>query len=78
MISKSLLSGGLRSIISPTEVADAVKDEFGIVVSRQQVRVYNPLQNRQISKKWKELLRTSESDSSKRSNPLGLRIRVIG
>lgn len=38
----------------PTEIADAVKEEFGIVIPRQQVEVYDPLKGCK-TKKWVEL-----------------------
>ena len=42
---------------TPQQVVDAVKEEFGIVVSRPQVQVYDPekRQGRDLSKKWRDL-----------------------
>jgi hypothetical protein len=40
---------------SPTEVTEAVKEEFDIEVTRQLVRTYNPKQNPEIAEKWKDL-----------------------
>jgi len=39
---------------SPQEVADEVKEEFGVEILRQHVNRYNPLQVR-IAKKWHDL-----------------------
>lgn len=37
---------------TPSEVAEAVKEEFGLVVSRQQVQVYDPEHGQKPAKKW--------------------------
>lgn len=39
---------------SPTQVAEAVKDEFGITIGRQHVRAYNPAQCT-VATKWKAI-----------------------
>jgi len=38
----------------PSEIADAVKEEFGVVIPRQQVEVYDPEKGCKV-KKWIEL-----------------------
>ncbi|MGA9771686.1 MAG: DUF2280 domain-containing protein [Blastocatellia bacterium] len=43
----------LATYMSPTEVVEAVKEEFSIEISRQLVRKYNPLQTPDIAEKWK-------------------------
>lgn len=42
---------------TPTQVAEAVKEEFGLEVTRQQVAVYDPEKHagRNLSKKWRDL-----------------------
>jgi hypothetical protein len=40
---------------TPSEIAEAVKDEFGTEIKRQNVRLYNPEQNPEVAKHWKEL-----------------------
>lgn len=42
---------------TPTQVAEAVKEEFGLDVSRQQVSAYDPTKHagRNLSKKWRVL-----------------------
>lgn len=46
----------LASMMTPQEVADAVKEEFdGLEVSRQQVRHYNPEQSPDLAAEWREL-----------------------
>jgi hypothetical protein len=40
---------------SPQQVADDVKEEFDVDVSRQQVRTYNPDQCEGVAEKWKKI-----------------------
>ncbi|WP_028353449.1 DUF2280 domain-containing protein [Bordetella petrii] len=42
---------------TPTQVVDAVKEEFGLVVSRQQVATYDPTKatGKTLAKKWRVL-----------------------
>jgi hypothetical protein len=59
------LSGEVKTYIvmqlacfdTPSVVADAVKDEFGIVVTRQQVEGYDPTKKsgEALAKRWKDL-----------------------
>jgi hypothetical protein len=56
----------LACFLSPSEVADAVKAEFGLEVERQQVRHYNPLQNERVAKEWKNLF--EETRAAYKSN----------
>ncbi|WP_042298974.1 DUF2280 domain-containing protein [Paraburkholderia kururiensis] len=49
---------------TPSQVAGAVKEEFGLVVSRQQVEAYDPNKaiGKGLSKKWREVFqRTREA-----------------
>ena len=41
--------------MTPSDVADAVKEEFNIEISRQLVRTYNPEQNPDIAQERKTL-----------------------
>lgn len=45
---------GHARFLSPTQVANAVGEEFGVTLDRTQVREYNPTQ-RDCGKKWREL-----------------------
>lgn len=46
----------LARFLTPSETADAVKDEFeGLVVSRQAVRYYNPEQSIDLAEEWRTL-----------------------
>lgn len=42
---------------TPTQVADAVKEEFGLEVTRQQVAAYDPTKvtSKALAKKWRDL-----------------------
>jgi len=42
---------------TPTEVAEDVKEEFGIEIAREHVRSYNPLQV-EVAEKWREIFDT--------------------
>lgn len=48
---------GLARYKTPQEMADAVKNEFGIDVKRQQIETYDPTKvaGRNLAKKWKDL-----------------------
>ncbi len=48
--------------MTPTETAEAVKDEFGFIVSRQLVNQYNPDCNQKLPQKWKKLFEKTRSE----------------
>lgn len=54
---KAFIVQALACYDTPSQVVDAVKEEFGIVVSRPQVQGYDPekRQGKDLSKKWREL-----------------------
>lgn len=54
---KLFIVNALACYDAPTVVADAVKEEFGVVVSRQQVSCYDPntYVGRNLSKKWRDV-----------------------
>lgn len=54
---KTFIVQALACYDTPSQVAEAVKETFGIVVSRQQVAVYDPecLAGKDLSKKWRAL-----------------------
>lgn len=47
----------LAMFLTPQQVADAVKDRFGIVIDRRNVAKYDPTQKvaKQMARKWREL-----------------------
>lgn len=61
---KQFIVQALACFDTPTQVANAVKEEFGLVVSRQQVACYDPhcYVGRNLSEKW----RTVFSDTRKK------------
>jgi hypothetical protein len=52
---KQFIVQALACFDTPTQVANAVKEEFGLVVSRQQVACYDPncYVGRNLSQKWR-------------------------
>ena len=59
---KKLTEKGQRSIVvriaqfeKPTEVSNAIKEEFGVIVTPQAVEYYDPTKNARCPKKWSEL-----------------------
>lgn len=52
---KRFVVEALACFDTPSQVAEAVKEEFGLVVSRQQVSVYDPTKHvgRNLSMKWR-------------------------
>lgn len=54
---KAFIVQALACFDTPTQVSDAVKEEFGLDVSRMQVSVYDPTKRmgRNLGKKWRAL-----------------------
>ncbi|GAB1102193.1 DUF2280 domain-containing protein [Shewanella algae] len=52
---KQFIVQSLACYDTPSQVAEAVKEEFGVVVPRQQVEAYNPTKyaGRNLSQKWR-------------------------
>lgn len=62
---KAFVIQGLATYMTPTEVVDAVKQEFdGLEITRQQVSNYNPSNAAAInlSQKWKDLFKQFRDD----------------
>jgi hypothetical protein len=57
---KTFIVQKLACFLSPSEVVEDVKEEFGIEISRMQVRTYNPKQC-VVAKKWKELFNATRA-----------------
>ena len=59
---------------SPQEIADAVNEEFGVVIPRQQVEEYDP-EKRSPGKKWRELHRVTREafEQEKAREPAAMR-----
>jgi hypothetical protein len=52
---KEFIVRGLARYQSPSEVADALRDTFGVVVSRQRVHRYDPDSARPPAQRWRDL-----------------------
>lgn len=54
---KAHIVQGLAQFQTPTDVADSVKQEFGITIGRQQVAAYDPTKvtGRNLGKKWRAI-----------------------
>lgn len=54
---KAFIVRALACYDTPSQVSEAVKEEFGLVVGRPHVQAYDPTkrQGRQLSKKWRDL-----------------------
>lgn len=61
---KAFIVQGLATYMTPSEVAEAVKQEFDVVVSRQQVSCYDPgkAAGINLSKTWKDLFKKFRDD----------------
>ncbi|MFC5550733.1 DUF2280 domain-containing protein [Massilia aerilata] len=54
---KRFIVQALACYDTPSQVAEAVKEEFGLVIERQQVAVYDPTKKvgKALSQKWRDL-----------------------
>lgn len=61
---KAFIVQGLATYMTPSEVAEAVKQEFSIEVNRQQVSCYDPnmAAGINLSQKWKDLFKQFRDD----------------
>ena len=58
-----LIVSELAYFRTPSEVADIVKEQFGVVIDRRQVELYNPLRGgRKPAKKWCALFEELRKD----------------
>lgn len=60
---KRFIINALAAFDTPSQVADAVKEEFGVVVSRQAVEGHDPTKHagRKLAQKWRDLFEASRS-----------------
>ncbi len=75
---KRFIVQALACYDSPNQVADAVKDEFGLIVPRQQVELYDPTKRagRDLSKKWRVLFEATRADWRKGATEVPIANRV--
>ncbi|MFT0771281.1 DUF2280 domain-containing protein [Psychrobacter aquimaris] len=61
---KAFIVQGLATYMTPTEVVEAVKQEFSIEIKRQQVSCYDPnlAAGINLSQKWKDLFKQFRDD----------------
>ena len=61
---KAFIVQGLATYMTPSEVAEAVKQEFSIEVNRQQVSCYDPnmAAGINLSQKWRDLFKQFRED----------------
>lgn len=54
---KAFIVQALACFDTPTQVSEAVKEEFGLEITRQQVAAYDPTKRttRNLAKKWREI-----------------------
>ncbi len=70
---KAYIVRGLATYMTPSEVVDAVKQEFsGLIVTRQQVAKYDPdkASGINLSDKWQELFRKHRKDFNDEVNSI--------
>lgn len=51
----------LARFMTPTDILEEVKKEFGIEMGREHVRAYNPTQRSDVAEKWKVLFNTERA-----------------
>lgn len=61
---KAFIVQGLATYMAPSEVVEAVKKEFGLEITRQQVASYDPSKaaGLNLAKKWKDLFKQFRDD----------------
>lgn len=69
---KTFIVTALARYQSPTEIADAVKVEFDLDITRQQVRFYNPLQNDKCPESWRDLFETERAAFLEKLDRIGI------
>lgn len=81
---KAFIVQALACFDTPSQVVDAVKEEFGIVVSRPQVQAYDPTKRIGISlsKKWRTLFEEARKSFIEQTNAIPVanqayRLRVL-
>jgi hypothetical protein len=82
---KLFIVNALACYDAPTAVATSVKDEFGIIVSRQQVSCYDPntYVGRNLSQKWRDIFTATRAKFRSTADEIPIaskayRLRVLG
>lgn len=76
---KRFIVQALACYDTPSQVAEAVKQEFGIVVSRQQCEAYQPGKYvaRNLHEKWHALYKQTREDFLKDASQVGIAHRAV-
>ena len=82
---KAFITQALACFDSPSEVAEAVKKEFGITVSRQQCETHDPTKraSKGLGKKWTDLFYETRASFKEGKQDIAIanrmyRLRVLG
>jgi hypothetical protein len=57
---------------TPSDVVEAVKEEFGITINRQTVRHYNPEQSPEVAAQWKKLFDETRAEFRAKAAEIGI------
>jgi hypothetical protein len=73
----------LAQFMTPSEVVAAVKEEFEVEITRQQVRTYNPEQVSEVGKEWVKLFKAARAQFIKDTSSIAIahsafRLRELG
>lgn len=76
---KTAIVQGLACYDTPSQVAEMVKNEFGVTISRQQVEVYDPNKkaSKGMAKKWQELFVATRDAFLKDTAKIGIAHRAV-
>lgn len=74
---KTFIVTCLANFMSPTEVADEVKQEFGFEISRQNVRYYNPEQSPALPGQWRALFTLEREKAIAQVRAVGISHKAV-
>jgi hypothetical protein len=74
---KSFIVKQLAMYDTPTQVAEAVKERFGLEVTRQQVRAYDPGAGVRIMKKWHVVFDATRKNFLEHSGEIPIANRAV-
>lgn len=76
---KTFVVQALACYDTPSQVAESVKEEFGLTVVRQQIAVYDPTKatGKNLSKKWRDLFESTREEWRKGSTEVPIANRVF-
>ncbi len=75
---KTFIAQRLGAFDTPSQVADAVKEVFGIEITRMQAYAYDPTRPRyDLSKRWKEIFEESRKSAIDESSNTGIAHKAV-